>query len=53
MLREDGFGALTSLRSQSLVSTLWFNFCSQIIVVKQDLKKSSLLKKISYTYIYK
>ena len=30
-LSEDAFGALASLRLQSLVFTLWFNFCSQII----------------------
>ena len=26
-LREDAFGALAPLHSQSFVSTLWFNFC--------------------------
>ena len=28
---EDAFGTLALLRWQSLVFTLWFNFCSQII----------------------
>ena len=42
--REDAFGALDSLRSQSLVTTLWFNFCSYIIVVKHDFK--SMFHKI-------
>ena len=43
-LGEDAFGALASLPSQSLVSTFWFIFCSQIIVVKHDF--NSMLYKI-------
>ena len=30
-LSKDAFGTHASLRLQSLVFTLWFNFCSQII----------------------
>ena len=50
-LRGDAFGILASLCSQSLVYTLWFKFCSQIIVVEHMLTwiqcfiKSCLLKK--------
>ena len=40
-------------RSQSLVSTLWLNSCSQIKVVKHDfnkkLQKIESVKDISYT----
>ena len=43
-LREDAFGTLASLRLQSLGCTRWFNFFSQIIVVKHDFK--SMLHKI-------
>ena len=56
-LREDAFDALASFRSQSLVFMLWFNFCSQIIIVKHDpnsmLHKIDSVKEISDTYIYK
>ena len=55
-LREDAFGTLASLHWQSFVSTLWFNFCSQIIMVKQDfnsmLHKVLSVKEISCTYLY-
>ena len=43
-LRDEAFGALASLHSQSLVTMLWFNFCSQIIVVKHEF--NSMLQKI-------
>ena len=43
-LSEDAFGALASLHSQSFLYTLWFNFCSQIIVIKHDF--NSMLHKI-------
>ena len=42
------------LRLQSLVSTLWLNFCSQIIEVKHNLNsmlhKIVYVKNISYAY---
>ena len=57
VLREDAFGAFDSLRSISLIYTLWFNFCTQIVVVKHNFNsmhhKIVSVEEISYAYICK